>query len=447
MRRIPILLLLLALATAFVAAPIAPWPHVAALADDDDDDDGGGGFSRSGGGNADIRKPARLKKKKAVRARPAATAQRRAAPARPSRVRFELVVSGLDGNTSQFLQARGYRIISEAALQSQPDRTLTRLRVPRGIAIERARAEVAAAGISLIVDLNHYYRPGKDRPCAGQSCAALELVAWPSPGQLQCGPAPDIGMVDTRVDTTHELLKGSTIETVNMRRDGLAQSSAQHGTAVAALLVGAAGSRAPGLVPEAKLLAADPFHRGEGGDDRVDVFDLVRAIDHLVARKPDALNLSLSGPANLLLEESVAVALGTGVPVVAAAGNAGPGSKPQYPAAYDGVIAVTAVDGKLSVYRRAVQGAYVDFAAPGVGLWTAAPEGGLKRASGTSYASPFVTAAAARVRAANPGIPPTQIAQRLALAALDLGKPGKDETFGYGLIRGAGLCGARPGGT
>ena len=99
---------------------------------------------------------------------------------------------------------------------------------------------------------------------------------------------------------------------------------------------------------------------------RSDVLSLVMAIEALTARGVKVINLSLAGPANPLLQRAIDVASAAGVIIVAAAGNEGPAAGPAYPAAYSGVIAVTAVDRNLAVYRRANRGDYVDIAAPGV---------------------------------------------------------------------------------
>ena len=144
-----------------------------------------------------------------------------------------------------------------------------------------------------------------------------------------------------------------------------------HGTAIAALLVGRRGSQTPGLLPDAKIVAVDAFYRDGGTADRTDVMSLVAGVEALVERGVQVMNLSLSGPPNEVLQKAIEAAQAKGIVVVAAAGNNGPGAEPSYPAAYPGVIAVTAVDQNLNVYRRATQGAYVDLAAPGVNIWTA----------------------------------------------------------------------------
>ena len=84
-----------------------------------------------------------------------------------------------------------------------------------------------------------------------------------------------------------------------------------------------------------------------------------------------------------------------GIVVVAAAGNEGPSAPPGYPAAYEEVIAVTAVDRNLAAYRYANRGDHIDLAAPGVDVWTALPDRREGPQTGTSFAVPYVTAVVA----------------------------------------------------
>ena len=118
--------------------------------------------------------------------------------------------------------------------------------------------------------------------------------------------------------------------------------------------------------------------------------------------------------------------------IIAAAGNGGPVAKPMYPAAYDMVVAVTAVDAGGQVYRLANRGAYLDLAAPGVSVLHAKAGGGYSASSGTSFAVPFAATAAARLKRLDPGANALQL---LLQSAQDLGAPGKDEIYGYGLLR------------
>jgi subtilisin family serine protease len=92
------------------------------------------------------------------------------------------------------------------------------------------------------------------------------------------------------------------------------------------------------------------------------------------------------------------------------------------------------------VYRRATQGEYVDLAAPGVNVWTASSQGSGALRAGTSYAVPFVSAAAGLLLASNPELDSKVVQSRLEAHTRDLGKPGWDPTYGFGLIQVAGLC-------
>ncbi|MEQ1652445.1 MAG: S8 family serine peptidase, partial [Hyphomicrobium sp.] len=144
------------------------------------------------------------------------------------------------------------------------------------------------------------------------------------------------------------------------------------------------------------------------------------------------INMSLSGPPDELIRKAIEKLSAKGVLLVAAAGNEGPAAGPSYPAAYDQVIAVTAVNRDLQSYRYANRGAYIDVAAPGVSIWTALPgsQGGYH--SGTSFATPYVTAALAtlypRLASKTPQAALQQITYR------DLGTPGPDPIYGQGLL-------------
>src|SRR5581483_1352998 len=156
---------------------------------------------------------------------------------------------------------------------------------------------------------------------------------------------------------------------------GGAPSSPAHGTAVAALLAGRPGTLSEGLLPGARLVAIDAFNQA-GDRERTDVTRLITALEMLSDRGVRIINLSLSGAPNRLLEKAIAAAVARDIVVVAAAGNKGPGAEPAYPAAYPGVIAVTAVDRQLRIYARATHGDYVSLAAPGVDVLTASlPDG------------------------------------------------------------------------
>lgn len=441
------------LSAAFAAMPLPlVTGHSIAYAQDDDggDDDGGGGGVTGGGSSGEARNPGKglFGKFFGKQPRRKAPRQRKAARPKPAAVlefrNREIVAIGLSATELLALADRGYAV-TERVTVAFVSAEMVRLSVPRGTTLETARTDVRAINAAAVADFNHFYRPQQAADCKGEACLAWAQLQWPALATAGsgCGSGLRIGMVDTAVNTEHEALQEAQVTRVGTSTRSVATSGAEHGTAVAALLVGARTSRTPGLLPAAGLFAADPFEKA-GRDERGDVFSVVAAIDAVATQNVHAINLSFAGPDNDLLERIVSAVSGRGIPLIAAAGNAGAGSPPLFPAAYSDAIAVTAIDQNRNVYRRAVRGDHIDFAAPGVNVWAAASVKGGRPKTGTSFATPFVAAAAALIKAGDPKATPQLISAKLSATASDLGEPAKDAVFGHGLIQATGLCGSGP---
>jgi hypothetical protein len=256
---------------------------------------------------------------------------------------------------------------------------------------------------------------------------------------LAAKPGPTIGVVDTQVDATHQSLVGAKLTTKSFRRADRRPSDPAHGTGVVSLLVGQPDTAVIGIVPTARVLAADAFHRARQADT-ADTFDLIASLDWLADGGVQIINMSLSGPDNPTLEKAIGATLARGIAVVAAVGRP-EGRSTGYPARYDGVLAVSAVDMLLRPSRLSMRGSHVAFAAPGVGLTVAGARGALTRVDGTSFAAPFVTAALALQMGR--GRSPADAAQSVTTTAKDLGAPGRDPVFGWGLVQYANIpdCG------
>jgi subtilisin family serine protease len=201
-----------------------------------------------------------------------------------------------------------------------------------------------------------------------------------------------------------------------------------HGTAVASLI-------AQGSENEARILSASVFFQAPNYAPGATTESLVAALDWLASERVHAINMSLAGPANALLEKAIGALLDAGPPIVAAVGNNGPSGEPLYPAAYAGVIGVTAVDRDGQVFLYANRGEHVDYAALGVNVKVADSEGSWTLQSGTSMASPYVAVVVARMQHAG-RIPLDALTAALTASAEDLGRDGFDSTFGHGLITG-----------
>lgn len=299
-----------------------------------------------------------------------------------------------------------------------------------------------------VFELNHWYanaqgaavRPpaGSVVPCAGHLCDSKALLGWPRAG-TQCGQAQAIGIVDTAVQTQHPVLRGAALRVRSWVPQGKAPAQDDHGTAVAALLVGQPGSEYPGLVPRARLYAASPFYVTPEGLVRADAWGLVQSLDWLLAQRVGVIGLSLAGDASVVLEAALARVQARGVLVAAAAGNGGRLARPAYPAALPSVLAVTAITAQSGSYRRANRGAYIEYAMPGTELMTVTAAGGVVQRSGTSYAVPFLVAMVSQTLAEG-RMTAAQWRTAQGVELKDLGQPGRDEIFGWGLPRARVMC-------
>jgi minor extracellular protease Epr len=290
------------------------------------------------------------------------------------------------------------------------------------------------------LDRNHIYIPqvGSSAGSSAVNSPTTTFITGASKIPNACEDAISIGIIDTAINTTHPAFAHSQIITKDFAGEDFDAPRA-HGTAVAGLLVGRGEQLTP-LLPAAKLFAASVFYPRNEYAQGATMMNLVRALDWLAAGQVAVINMSLAGPDNKILGIVVNKIIDSGIAIVAAAGNEGPAAPAVYPAAYENVIAVTAVDNQQRSYRWANRGDYIDFAAPGVGIFTARSSGDFGRESGTSMAAPVVAALFACAReqqkklAGNNIITVQFIVAELIKKSLDLGDKGRDPVFGYGLL-------------
>ncbi|HIC80251.1 MAG TPA: peptidase S8, partial [Kiloniellaceae bacterium] len=308
---------------------------------------------------------------------------------------------------------------------------LMRLGIPGGQDVPTALYSLRQTFPTTLFDANTLYGP---QAAAEPRHYAKDLIGWTEPLH-ECRLEVDVGLIDTVVDGGHPALKDSRVLAKNFLTSGLKPAPPDHGTAIASLIVGDPKSNTAGLVPSARLYAAAIF--GLRDNDRVvgTTDAIARAIDWLGQQGVRIVNLSLSGPSNQVLRLTMERAHGSGMILIAAAGNEGPNAAPVFPAGYAPVMAVTAVDAALQPYTEANRGDYIDLAAPGVDVWSARSGRGGRYSSGTSFAAPFVAASAAVLLALEPDVSAEAMRQRLTNAARDLGSPGRDSTFGWGLLQ------------
>ena len=306
---------------------------------------------------------------------------------------------------------------------------LSRLGSPSGLADRASRNTLLAIAPNADVEYNHLYSP-QARFKRGQTGRA-PLAAMPL-SQSQRATRAKIGLIDTALSQSHSAFAQANVVSSDFLLSKNPRPT-KHGTAVASILVGQ-DRDVQGLLPRAKLYAASVFEQLPGRGSTASTAALVRALDWMVANQVKVVNMSLSGPPNRILKQAIAKAASRGVTIVAAAGNEGPSSKPLFPAAYPGVVSVTALDQNNRVFRMANRGQYLEFAAPGVNIRHAANGDAPNRSSGTSIAAPFVSAVLLLARGRNGRLDKSEL-DALRARAVDLGPRGRDPIYGNGLIR------------
>jgi subtilisin family serine protease len=310
---------------------------------------------------------------------------------------------------------------------------MTTLRTPRNMTVRQALTRLRAAMPTLWTDANT--RLGLRTTVRDPKRYGHDLIGWQHT-TASCGAGIRIGIVDSEVDTAHPAFAGQRVTVKSMLSTGTRTAPKDHATAIASILAGNPHQPSyAGLIPGAEIYTASVFRLR--GKEHVDTTAelVVLALDWLAGQQVSVINFSLGGPRNLILEAALQRIFNQGIIVVGAAGNNGPDSPPDYPGAQDGVIAVTAVDAQMKVYDSANQGDYIAFAAPGVDIWSAKPGGEGTYVTGTSFAVPYVVAAVALERLADPAADAQTIVQRLKQNANDLGKPDRDNVYGWGLVR------------
>ncbi|CAN5878156.1 hypothetical protein BH11PSE12_BH11PSE12_32900 [soil metagenome] len=248
-------------------------------------------------------------------------------------------------------------------------------------------------------------------------------------------PLPNlrVGILDTAV-TSIPALQTAKLTQRNFLAVKDMPASPVHGTAIAAPLSGHdKANNFQGLAVGAQLFVG-AIMRDQGGQSSSNTATLLLGLDWLIGNKVQVINLSLGGSGDDLMASIFAKLQKRGIIIVASAGNGGPDAPPSYPAAYRGVLAVTAVDALDQAYRDANLGGYIAIAAPGVDVWTPDAVNG-HYVSGTSFSAAVVTGAIGLMLSRKADLTADGVRENLCRNARDLGAPGTDPVYGCGLMQ------------
>ncbi|MEX0614393.1 MAG: S8 family serine peptidase, partial [Methylophaga sp.] len=316
--------------------------------------------------------------------------------------------------TTPFMDA--YQLLTVAGIKSDQD-------------LQQLTAKLKQQFPGLIIDTNDLYFPA-----ARPRLYSRQLLSWPD--EKGCadnrGHSIKVGVIDGKMNTDHPALKASPIEIKRFVSD--AAEASTHATVIAVILAGSEGDLM-GLMPGVTLLSAEVIEPSKYGDV-ASVAAMLKALSWFHQQQVRLVNLSLAGQkANSVLQMALQIASQQGMLVFVATGNDSQQAQPIYPAAFETVFAITAIDAAERLYAHANQGDFIDFAAPGVDLWTADSESAGRYRSGTSYAVPHAVAIASVLLEVNPGLSGKLLYESLKRMSKDLGEAGHDGQFGWGLLQ------------
>lgn len=216
-----------------------------------------------------------------------------------------------------------------------------------------------------------------------------------------------------------------------------------HGTAVSSIIVADGGIDDSGMLGVAPGVALMSYKTcNDSGLCYGD--DMAFAIKTAIEEGARIINLSLGADSgdDFILKEAINYAIENKAVIVSSAGNDGPGKNSiDYPAAFDGVISVGAIDNNQNIVSWSSRGAApslnksiegdIDFVAPGTKIQVANIEDGYSYLSGTSMAAPHVSGLLALILSGDPDI--NDFVDSLAKNVIDIDRKGPDSNSGFGI--------------
>jgi subtilisin family serine protease len=259
--------------------------------------------------------------------------------------------------------------------------------------------------------------------------AAIKVVELTPPG-----PGVPVSIVDSGLFLGHEEF-ASRPNTTALNEQEPVDIGGEHGTMVASLIAAPVnGLGLVGIYPDAVLRTYDA---ATGDGRRLDSSEIAAGILAAARAGRGVINLSVGGATrDLAIELAVNEAVKLGSLVVAAAGNEGDeGNRLGYPATLPHVLTVGATDVSDGGASFSSRSAWVDLAAPGADMPLAsALSGPYTEGSGTSFAAPLVSGAAAWLWTVRPELDAGQVFEILRKSARDIDTPGRDDLTGFGIL-------------
>lgn len=258
---------------------------------------------------------------------------------------------------------------------------------------------------------------------------AVASYGIPSLWKHTKGGGVTVAVIDSGV-APHDVL--TVADYRNFSSDSDVYDTLGHGTHVAGVIAAKSGL-AKGIAPEATLVSLKVLgHSGMGSNTAV-----AEAVQFAAESKVDVVCMSLGSPKpDSRLHAAIRNATSSGTLVVCAAGN--DGGAVNYPAAFAETIGVGAVDRDGRLCEFSSRGKEIVVAAPGQDITSTWLANSYATVSGTSMAAPFVTGIlalwASECKKDGRKVDHAAAVQALSETCRDVGAPGRDPEFGWGLM-------------
>lgn len=333
----------------------------------------------------------------------------------------------------------GFRLSAEVQYRSSLlGLKIVRLRIPDGRSLASVLRAVTGRATTdrriVYVQPNYLFestQAGTGTVAAAIPQYATDKVRLSEAHRVALGRDVRIAVIDTGVDAAHPELAGAVLDTFDAIGEG-APTVEAHGTAIAGIV--AARQQFKGIAPDARLLAVRAFAANATRKSEATTLSLIKGLDWAATNGARVVNMSFAGPKDQLLQLAVEAGERQGLIFVAAAGNGGPKAGSAYPAAFDRVIAVTAIDSDDQLYEKANRGSYVALAAPGVDILAPAPSAAFEMSSGTSLAAAHVSGIVALMLERRPALTTDEARAILLRTARDPGRTANRRGLGAGIV-------------
>lgn len=241
-------------------------------------------------------------------------------------------------------------------------------------------------------------------------------------------PEIQIAVLDTGIDTDLDIFQGRILSGgknyCTSRPSSKPEDDHGHGTMVSSIIE-------DNTLTNVKILPIKVMNKsGEGYDSHI-----IQGIGYAIEYGVDIINLSIGGDGEKPMYESIIKrADERGIAVLVAAGNESEDVSACTPANIESSISISSINEDETFSSFSNYGNTIDFSAPGDDILTLGMDGTKYRVSGTSFATPFATAAFANIKSIDYEKTGMEIYEIIKAYVVDLGPEGWDKQFGYGCI-------------